>query len=214
MLPRLYALLVALPIVGASISAQTPTSVGASQHSGAVDLFISGNRPEPKTPDQILSTAKATKFYPSGSIKREFGQGGTIEYTPREFQANAVATALSEGLLVSQLTVGGTPQPQSRLQPGVYYVFVDFVEGRWTGRVIDARSGRIACVMLGLEAKEVITFGGPELHKAHNRPIASIHAVRLPGSSPTAAQDWVEYQVEWTQLGAGCVSKIICIPAT
>jgi hypothetical protein len=71
---RLYIFLSTIALGAIPASAQAPTGFGAaSQYSGAVGLFISGTRPEPKTPEQILSVAKVTKFYDAGKITREFG---------------------------------------------------------------------------------------------------------------------------------------------
>jgi len=187
-------------------NAQAPAEApSAKQYTGAIQLFISGERPRVKAAEEILTIAKATKFYEAGRLVKEFKTGGKIEYVPREMVTDALEQALTEGFLVNKFIVTGTLPSPSKLAPGTYYVFVDFLDGRWVGRVVSA-IGRVECVVPGIQVKQLITYGDVS-REAHSRPRIVTHAMGIDDSY------WEDLSVRWTPFGNGCMTLIFCIPA-
>src|SRR6266542_7159082 len=98
--------------------------------SGRIDLVISGQRATAlKSGPDILQTAKSTDFVEKGRHEVTF-KGGAVEYVPATFPQHAIAVSIIQGLLVYRFTINGTPPAEWRfLGAGVFYSYVDFVEG-------------------------------------------------------------------------------------
>jgi len=222
----LWTLITAISICVAGARAQVPESFpSATQYTGAAELFVSGKAPKQKTAEEIIALAKTTKFYEKGQTVAHFETGGSIEYVPREFLPNALEHAITEGLVLNKFTVVGKLPARIRLDPGTYYTFLDFVGGRWVARVISMQSA-VSCFVWGVELKQVVAFG--EGHReAHSQPRIILHGTGLDeaisggggdgGQSPRPrppAPGWEEQTVDWKEVGAACVSIVVCAPTT
>jgi hypothetical protein len=180
----------------------------------SVGLFISGQRPKPKTGPEILEIARSAQFFMEGRFEVREAAGST-EFVPRMFVRDSIAEALATGRLVSMFTVTGTPSRRPQLAPGTYYVWVDFVDGRWIGRYIDG-GGNVACLVPGVEVKQVFFFG-EHLPELHNRPQAFSHGLNAEIAVGRAASDsdsdWQVVIGEWQEIpGSGCHADAYCIP--
>ena len=67
---------------------------------------------------------------------------------PRTLVSDAIAEALAHGLLLYKIRIGDDPPRMFRdLDPGEYYVQLDFIEGpdfqegRWLGRIVNGFGG-------------------------------------------------------------------------
>ncbi len=135
------------------------------QHTGAVSLYLVGKRPKLKSGREVIALAQKTKFLDRRSVEAN-RDTGAVKFTPRELIDGGMQDVMANGLLLSKITITGKPGIMPILKPGTYYLFVDFVpggessphEGRWIGRIFDT-GGRIACSVVGIEAKEILAFG-------------------------------------------------------
>jgi hypothetical protein len=201
------------------------------RHTGIVGLLVAGSRPEPKSGDAILDDARRTDFFEPGRLVVETREGSSIEYVPRSFEPNGFIKALTEGLLLYRFTIRGTPPARlGPLEPGTYYTFMDFLEGpdaqegRWIVRIVN-RGGQVACVVPGVEVKQLLEFHVEHIEE-HSRPRIETHGMgtfgeRLEdtgepdgGGFAAAIPGWVESKVVWEAFGAGCISTLICVPET
>jgi hypothetical protein len=199
--------------------------------------LISGERPLPRSGDEILEIAAYTEFFEEGRIvrmvERQQTEVGSIEYVPRTSAPNAVYTALTQGLLVNKFTLTGTPDKFQGLDPGTYYTFVDYIEsqdpfegGRWVARIVNSTGG-IECLVTGVELKEAIHFhiAAEELEE-HTRPRVALHGFSTPevegalaaGAIPPVGggASWLEADVYWHPLNpedprAGCIKTVVCV---
>jgi hypothetical protein len=188
---------------------------------GVIPMLLAGERPGLRDVEGILKMAEETEFYEEGRVESRFDDGSVV-YTPGPLKDNSIAQAVLEGLLVSQLTIEGSPPLWQRLDPGTYYFHLDFApgptlggkEGRWVGRIIRTRPpGGLECVVPIVEVKQIFTSGIHD-REQHNKPSVVIHG-QDPGLGGFGAkQGWAEYQVEWIQVGVGCVKTIVCAPDT
>jgi hypothetical protein len=197
---------------------------GFRHHTGAVGLIFHGERPQPKSSAQILEIAKATEFFEEGTFKAEYA-GGTIEYVPRTFVPDAIGEALVRGLLLYKFRINDDPPRMFRdLDPGEYYVYMDFIEGpdfqdgRWVGRVVNGLGG-LECWVTGVEVKQLGDFH-LDIHEDHSKPQIEIHGLAAEGSSaqqiveeaPAVGIAWNHTQVSWIPVGVGCYKTIVCMP--
>ena len=196
------------------------------QHTGAVSLYFAGKRPKLKSGREIVETAKQTKFLEKKSVAAE-RKNGSIRFTPRELVPYANYEAMVNGLLLSKITVEGKPGIMPVLEPGTYYLYVDFLpggessphEGRWIGRMIGS-GGRIACSMVGIEVKEILAFGTPGKKEPPGEAGVTLHGI--PGISEggdsaflaNADTGWSDHSGHWVAVGAGCARIVFCAPNT
>jgi hypothetical protein len=191
---------------------------GAERHTGAVDLFVIAERPAPKPADEILRIASETAFYQQGALQKNVEGSGGVEYVPREIVRNGTAVALMEGLLAYKFTISGRSPIYPALNPGTYYVWIDFIDGRWVGRVVN-NGGGMNCLVLGIEVKQLANFDqvNRDLHQQPQQPRLVTHSLGVDLGSPGLGLDmegWVEVQIGWEPFGAGCWHDIVCIPET
>lgn len=200
-------------------------------YTGAVGLIFLGERPRPKSGEEIRDIASKTEFFEEGRF-RAYYEGGTIEYMPRTLVPDAISEALARGLLLYKFQIGDDPpSPFRSLDPGEYYTYVDFIEGpdfkqgRWVGRIVNSL-GRVACTVVGIEAKQLNDFH-MDHREDHSKPQIDIHGLAAEGSPAeqaaaeggfAAAINWVDVLMGWkayndTPTGSvGCRKDIICIP--
>jgi hypothetical protein len=188
---------------------------GFRHHTGAVGLIFHGERPQPKSSAQILEIAKTTEFFEEGSFKAEYA-GGTIEYVPRTLVPDAIGEALARGLLLYKFRIGDDPPRMFRdLDPGEYYVYLDFIEGpdfqdgRWVGRIVNSLGGH-ECWVTGVEAKQISYFH-LDVREDHSKPQIGLHGLGVKGTL-AAGIYWIDNSVEWVQWGIGCKTTTVCVP--
>ena len=194
----------------------------ARQYTGTVGLFVFGKRPEPKTGAQILEIGKASKYYEAGRLQRRLGRASNIEYIPRELVPNAIEEALMQGLLAYKFNITGSSRISQAilgLDRGTYYFWLDFVEGhfqgktegKWIGRIVST-SGSVACLVAGVEAKQVVYFH-PDPRDHDGAPHVSIHGF---GADLDLASDesewWTDVDLSWIPFGGGCFHQTLCVP--
>lgn len=199
-------------------------------HTGAVGLIFLGERPRPKSGVEIRDTARKTEFFEEGRF-RAYYQGGTIEYVPRTLASDGISEALWRGLLLYKFRIGDDPpSPFRSLDPGEFYVYLDFIEGpdfqegRWIGRIVNS-AGDVRCAVLGVEAKQLGHFhmDRGDLREDHSKPQIDIHGLAPEGSpaGQTAAEEsfaaninWVDVLISWKEYdgGAGCRKDLVCVP--
>jgi hypothetical protein len=196
------------------------------QHTGAVDLiFAGGERPLPKSGAQILETARATEFFEEARVETEY-ERGSIEFVPRAMMPNSIDVALVQGLLLSRFTItGAPPRGLQVLDAGTYYHYVDFIEGpdfekgRWVGRIVD-EAGRSACLVLGVEVKQIVHFHlDPQELEEHGRPRVHTHGIGVGEAAnilvwppPPEGVEWEE-TLSWERIGDdACKTTSICVP--
>jgi hypothetical protein len=87
-------------------------------------------------------------------------------------------------------------------------------EARWLGRLFDG-GGNLACVVPGVEVKEVLAHGLNH-GESHNRPRITPHGVAASryGGRLAADSGWVDVQIDWQPFGAGCWTQTVCVPGT
>ena len=192
-------------------------------HTGAAGLIFHGERPQPKSSAQILEMAKTTEFFEEGTLKAEFA-GGTIEYIPRTLVSDGIAEALARGLLLYKFRIGDDPPRMFRdLDPGEYYVYLDFIEGpdfkqgRWLGRIVNSLGG-LACWITGVEAKQINYFH-LDHQEDHSKPHLELHGLAAEGSAAQqiaeesfAGMYWIDNEVSWVSWGLGCKTTTVCVP--
>jgi hypothetical protein len=190
-------------------------------HTGAVGLIFLGERPRPKSGAEIRDIASKTEFFEEGRFRAQYA-GGTIEYMPRTLVSEGIAEALAHGLLLYKFQIGDDPPIMFRsLDPGEYYTYVDFIEGpdfkqgRWVGRIVNSL-GRVACTVVGIEAKQLGDFH-MDHREDHSKPQIDIHGVAAEESpaeeSFAAAIFWADVQISWTQYDTfGCRKDLVCVP--
>ena len=156
-------------------------------HTGAVGLIFHGERPQPKSSTEILETAHTTEFFEEGRFRAEYA-GGIIEYMPRTLVSDAIAEALARELLLYKFHIGDDPPRKFRdLDPGEYYVHLDFIEGpdfqegRWVGRIVNGFGG-LECLVTGVEAKQISHFH-LDVREDHSKPQIEIQGLAAEGSS-------------------------------
>jgi hypothetical protein len=189
------------------------------EYASSVPLFISGMRPEPKSAQEIVTIANRTKFFEAGRVRRE-GNNGSIDYVPREMVANATPEAFFNGLLLYKFTIEGRSPEGPQLEPGSYYLWLDFLpaaqagrhEARWIGLIV-SEAGSVACLVPGIEVKQVISFH-VEAREDHGRPQILPHGVAQSVGGKYANSGWVDVQIGWEAFGAGCWKQIVCVPGT
>jgi hypothetical protein len=172
-------------------------------HTGAVGLIFHGERPQPKSSAQILETAHTTEFFEEGRFRAEYA-GGTIEYVPRTLVSDAIAEALAHGLLLYKFRIGDDPPRKFRdLDPGEYYVHLDFIEGpdfqegRWLGRIVNGLGG-LECWVTGVEVKQINYFH-LDVREDHSKPQIEIQGLAAEGSPCSRTSSLVDR--EFVQLG-------------
>ncbi len=198
-------------------------------HTGAVGLIFLGERPRPKSGPEIRDIARTTEFFEEGRFRAYF-EGGTIEYVPRTFVSDGISQALAHGLLLYKFEISDDPpSPFHSLDPGEYYVYLDFIEGpdfqegRWVGRIVNS-VGDVRCTVVGIEAKQVAHFhmDRMDLREVHSKPQIDIHGLIAEGSpaEQSAAEGsfaanitWNDVLISWQQYDDfGCRKDLVCIP--
>ena len=190
------------------------------ERTGAVRLFLGGERPQLKSGSEILEIAKALDYFDDGRHE-ETNADGSIVYVPRTFgTTDPHAEAMMVGRTVMKVYVTGTPPQWPELNSGTYYVWLDYVNGRWVGRIVNEQGG-VDCTVIGAEVKTILYFG-TDLSDAHKRPTVSTHGLGLPEEGTTAAEGpvttlpgWTFTNSGWTDVGGvGCSTTTICMPGT
>jgi hypothetical protein len=176
------------------------------QHTGTIQLFADGQRPQPKDAGEILRIAQGTQFFEDGRVEVRLGPTATIAFVPRQLIQHGTREAFTQGLLVYKFTVAGTPPPGSRLTADTYYFFLDFVGDRWVGRIVNS-SARVMCVKLGIQVKETVAYH-LDVREDHSRPQIVLHQIGVG----LDASDWADVQINWVPFGAGCWKDIVCVP--
>jgi hypothetical protein len=174
---------------------------------GTVDLVISGKPLTPKTGQEIVAIARETKFYPDGKLIWKPNDKQTIEYVPTEFGTrDPIVQGLVDGVLLYKFTVTGSPSGRG-FAPGTYYVWLEFIEGRWQAVTVNS-AATIQCGVLGVEVTQTIARG--EEHP-HDKPKIAIHK---HGSLGVAARmGWSTYSTAWVPVGQyGCKRTTFCNP--
>lgn len=201
-----------------SIEPHNESTRGTRNHTGAVALFVQGVRPPLKNGPEIAEIGKSTNFFEEGRHLSEY-EGGSIEHVPRESTPYAIAKALVEGLLLSRITIKGTPQGAYRsLDPGTYYLFVDFLEGeddeegRWIGRIVDTQ-GQIRCLCLGMRVKQIAFYNTDDRKRQELRkPSIKVHGIgsedELLKLGPVSSPWYIECLDDVSPIGPDC----FCVP--
>ena len=189
----------------------------ARNHTGAVALFVKGERPALTSGADILEIAQATTFYEAGRHRTDY-EGGSVERVPRDATPDPIITALLEGLLLFKLTITGTPEGAFQpLGPGTYYQFVDFVEGqedeegRWIGRIVDTQ-GQVRCLVLGITVKQIALLNpdDPEW-EAYRTPSIREHDIGAGDQLMTVGQNGVS--TRWYYIGVrNRIPDVFCVP--
>jgi hypothetical protein len=199
----------------------TGASEWYEQHAGAFGFYTEGRRLPPKTGEEIIAIARETEFIETRRLVRSYGDGNETTYVPRALIPDAIAQAALGGLLGYKLGIAGKSAPGPRALPiGTYYLWVDWLEGRWAGkgegnwvgRMIGEDGGEV-CTIFGIRFNQVAHFGTGH-GDAHSYPSITIHGLsdsRLFG--PLAEQEWADYQVDWKPFGLGCWKTTLCVPA-
>jgi len=188
-------------------------SPAATRFTGAVDILIDGSLPV-RTGKEILAIAKKTRFNEAGAFERKYSNG-SLRYVPPIGTKKPMRNAFPEGLLLYKMIVDRKAPDHINLDPGTYYFFMQFVNGRWIGVAVDLR-GRVACTSYGLIARELFTVHIGERHISTSKVIG--HSITVPSDVAklgAAADDgWVDVQINWEPFGAGCWKDIVCVPGT
>jgi hypothetical protein len=156
---------------------------GIARHDGLVGLALTGPRPLPMTAGEIVEAARGATFVDECALTDEY-EGGRAVYTPREMGEDAVTETIMEGRVVNRISVyENAPPGRPWLQPGTYFVWVDFVEGpdfnegRFVGRTV-SEDGRVVHVNPRVEMKTVISFHLDEQEREHHaRPEMMVHGL-------------------------------------
>ena len=189
------------------------------ERTGAVRLFVSGQRPAPKSVGEIRYIGDQIAFFDEGRVETK-GEGYSVTYVPRTFTDGAEEELLTVGLLVTKFTVTGRPPAGYPPEPGTYYLWVDYAEARWFARVVG--DGGLACVVPGVEVKQIVQFG-TDLHEEHSKPRVVLHDLGFDFAgdtstngvpSPAAPAHWVAIDVGWKEIGVACSTTTVCAPNT
>jgi len=177
---------------------------------GPVDLTVSGKPLVPKTGQEILTIARQTKFYSDGKLIRKLATGQTFEYVPAHSDsADPLTKSMTDGVLTHMFTVTGTPPPGG-FAPGTYYVWVEFLDGRWQAVTVDS-AGVSRCETAGVMVRQEIRRGEEE----HSRvPEFAIHPSHGALGGVARLIVWGEYSTNWVPAGPppACKRTIYCIP--